>query len=107
MTNRVAWFFLSLAILTEVAGITCMKLSDGFTRIQPSLLIFAFYAISLSCLTLSLKRLELGFAYAMWSALGTLLIFLVGAFFFHEPLTIIKTVSLGCIIIGVLGLKQA
>lgn len=107
MTNTLAWIYLTLAIVTEVAGITSMKLSAGFTQLTPSLLIFIFYGLSLAFLTLSLKRLEIGFAYAIWSALGTLLIFLVGICFFHETITVLKTVSLGCIIIGVIGLKQA
>jgi len=96
-----------LAIITEVAATTSMKLSDGFTKIQPSLCIFLFYVLSLAFLTLSLKRLEIGFAYAAWSALGTLLIFFIGICFFQEPITPIKMFSLLCIIAGVLGLKQA
>lgn len=96
-----------LAIFTEVAGTTAMKLSEGFTRIYPSIAIFAFYAISLMFFTLSIKRLEMGFAYAIWSGIGTLLIFMIGVWFFYEPLTIIKTISLVCIIAGVLGLKKA
>jgi len=107
MTNTFAWFYLLLAIFTEVAATTSMKLSEGFTQIQPSVLIFLFYTLSLCFLTLSLKRLEIGFAYAIWSALGTLLIFFIGVCFFQEPITILKTISLICIIIGVLGLKQA
>lgn len=107
MTNAFAWVYLTLAIFTEVAATTSMKLSQGFTQITPSILIFVFYAISLAFLSFSLKRLEIGFAYAIWSALGTLLIFFIGIGFFHEPITIIKTLSLGCIIIGVIGLKQA
>lgn len=107
MTNKLAWFFLTLAIFTEVAGITSMKLSAGFTRIEPSILIFIFYGLSLGFLALSLKRLEIGFAYAIWAALGTLLIFFIGIFFFQEPLTALKAFSIACIIIGVVGLKEA
>jgi small multidrug resistance pump len=102
-----AWIFLTLAIFTEVAGTTSMKLSAGFTQLQPSVLIFLFYALSLAFLTLSLKRLEIGFAYAIWSGLGTLLIFFIGIYFFQESFTLMKTLSLACIIAGVIGLKQA
>ena len=107
LTNLLAWFYLTLAIFTEVAATTSMKLSNGFTHLQPSLMIFPFYAISLAFLTLSLKKLEIGFAYAIWSALGTLLIFFIGVGFFHEPITALKTISILFIIIGVIGLKQA
>lgn len=107
MTNTLAWAYLCLAILMEVGGITAMKLSDGFTHWQPSLLIFLFYTASLGFLTLSLNRLEIGFAYAIWSALGTLMIFFIGVYFFQEGFTMLKTISLISIIIGVIGLKQA
>lgn len=106
MTNAIAWFYLFVAILMEVAGITAMKLSDGFEKLQPSLFIFIFYSFSLYFLALCLKRLEIGFAYAVWSALGTLLIFVISIYFFNEPVTLLKTISLLFIIIGVMGLRQ-
>ncbi len=90
----------------EVAGTTFMKLSDGFTHLQPSIFIFIFYALSFTFLMLSLKKLEIGFAYAIWSGVGTLLIFMIGIGIFHEPITLLKTAALICIIIGVIGLKQ-
>lgn len=107
MTNTRAWIYLTLAILAEVAATTAMKLANGFTELKPSILIFVFYALSLGFLILSLKRLEIGFAYAIWSGLGTLLIFIIGICTFNEPVTLLKTMSLLCIIIGVIGLKQA
>lgn len=105
MTESLAWLYLMLAIFTEVAGTTSMKLSEGFTEVGPSVLIFIFYGLSLTFLAKSLKRLEVGFAYAIWSAIGTLLIFFIGVHFFEEPLTIVKFLSLGFIIVGVIGLK--
>ena len=82
-----------------------MKLSSGFTHVGPSILIFVFYFLSFCFLTLSLKRLEVSFAYAVWSGLGTLLIAIIGVTFFHEPITSIKVISLGLIISGVIGLR--
>lgn len=105
-SNSRPWFYLTLAIITEVAGTTSMKLSEGFTQPGPSVFIFIFYGLSLLALTLSLKGLELGFAYAVWSGLGTLLIFFVGVWFFQEPITTLKTISLLAIVAGVMGLKQ-
>jgi small multidrug resistance pump len=105
-TKTIAWLYLTFAIFTEVAGTTFMKLSNGFTRLKPSVLIFVFYGLSLAFLTLSLKRLEISFAYAIWSAVGTLLIFVIGVYFFQETITLLKTASLILIIIGVMGLKQ-
>lgn len=97
--------FLLFAILLEVAGITSMKLSDGFNNLEPSVLIFVFYALSFIFLALTLKRLEVGLAYAIWSGLGTLLIAIIGAMFFHEPINTVKALSLGFIIVGVFGLR--
>jgi small multidrug resistance pump len=98
-------FYLMFAILLEVAGTTSMKLSNGFTQLGPSILIFIFYFFSFGFLTLSLKRLEVSTAYAIWSGLGTLLIALIGMYFFKEPMTMIKAVSLMLIILGVVGLR--
>lgn len=97
--------YLILAIILEVAGTTSMKLSVGFTKLGPSIAIFVFYALSFTFLTLTLKRLEISVAYAVWSGLGTSLIMLIGAFFFHEPMTIVKITSLFLIIVGVVGLR--
>lgn len=95
-----------LAILAEVAGTTSMKMSQGFSYLLPSAFIFIFYFFSMSFFALSIRRLEMGFAYATWAGLGTLLIYLVGVLFFYEPVTLAKTLSVGCIIIGVMGIKQ-
>jgi small multidrug resistance pump len=107
MPQLLSWFYLVLAILTEVAGTTAMKLSMGFTQLKPSIAIFFFYALSFIFLTLSFKRLEMSFAYAVWSGLGTLLVFFIGVHFFHDTFTFIRVMSLMCIILGVIGLKQA
>ncbi len=98
------WLYLILAILSEVAGTTNMKLSQGFTKTLPSILIFVFYGISFTFLTLALKKIDVSIAYAIWSGLGTALIVMVGILFFKEPVTIIKLVSIGLIVVGVVGL---
>ncbi len=97
--------YLLLAILFEVAGTTSMKLSDGFNKVGPSIFIFIFYILSFTFLTLTLKRLEVSVAYAVWSGLGTLLIAIIGVFFFHEPMTLVKAASLFLIVIGIFGLR--
>jgi small multidrug resistance pump len=98
------WLYLVLAIVLEVSGTTSMKLSQGFTRPLPSLLMFLFYALSLSALTLALKAIDVSVAYAVWSGLGTALIASVGVLWMKEPLNTLKVVSLMLIIIGVIGL---
>jgi len=100
-----AWLQLVLAILLEVAGTTSMKLSDGFERPLPSVLMFIFYLLSFVFFTYALKRIEVSIAYAIWSGTGTLLITLLGAYLFKEPLGYLKLGSILLIIIGVVGLR--
>lgn len=102
-----AWFFLGGAILFEVAGTTCMKLSRGFTELTPSIMMFVLYACSFGLNTIATKTIELSVAYAIWSGVGTALTAAIGMFYFKEPATTIKLVSLGLIVIGVMGLHSA
>ncbi|MCC4770001.1 QacE family quaternary ammonium compound efflux SMR transporter [Methanosarcina sp. DH2] len=98
------YFLLLLAIAFEVCGTTCMKLSDGFSKLAPSVLIFVFYAISFFFFTLALKGIDVSIAYAIWAGLGIALITSVGIFWFKEPATALKIISLVVVITGVIGL---
>lgn len=100
-----AWIYLALAISLEVAGTTCMKLSEGFTRLIPSILIFVFYAGAFACLTLALKRLDVGLAYAVWAGIGTVAIAIIGVLFFQEPVTAVRVLCIALIVAGVVGLS--
>jgi small multidrug resistance pump len=100
-----SWLYLVLAIVLEVSGTTSMKLSQGFTKILPSVLMFVFYGLSLCALTLALKKIDVSLAYAVWSGLGTALIASIGVLWLKEPLNTLKVVSLMLIIIGVIGLN--
>lgn len=99
------WLILCVAIVLEVCGTTCMKLSEGFTRLWPSILMGVFYVGSLGALTFALKKIDVSVAYAVWAGLGTALIAMLGIFYFHEPATTGKLVSLLLIIAGVVGLN--
>lgn len=98
---------LSLAIVFEVAGTTCMRLADGFTRLTPSVLIFVFYALSFALNTLVIRTLGLSVVYAVWSGVGTVLTALIGYLYFKEPATALKMASAGLIVLGVMGLHSA
>ena len=102
-----AWIFLILAILFEVAGTTSMKLSEGFSRLIPSILLFVLYAASFVAVTFALEKIDISVAYAVWSGVGTALITIVGILFFRETVTVLKIVSIILIIIGVVGLNLA
>jgi small multidrug resistance pump len=99
------WFFLAAAIALEVAGTTSMKLSDGFTKLVPSVLLFVFYAASFVALTFALKKIDVSIAYAVWSGFGTALIATIGILFFRESVSWLKLACILLIILGVVGLN--
>jgi len=82
-----------------------MKLSEGFTRWLPSVLIFVFYACSFTLMTFAVKKLDLSIAYAIWSGVGTFLIAVIGLFWFKETVTLLKIASMALVIAGVIGLN--
>lgn len=95
------WVLLVVAILLEVAGTTNMKLSEGFSKPVPSVLVLFFYALSIIALTFAVNRLDVSVAYAVWSGMGTALVAMIGLWFFQESITVIKLVALGFIVVGV------
>jgi small multidrug resistance pump len=98
------WVLLVVAIVLEVAGTTNMKLSEGFSRLVPSVLVLLFYALSIIALTFAVNRLDVSVAYAVWSGMGTALVAAIGLWFFQESVTTVKVVALGLIIAGVVML---
>jgi small multidrug resistance pump len=102
-----AWGLLSIAIAFEVAGTTCMKLSHGFTHLLPSVVMFACYGLAFTCNTFATKTLDLSITYAVWSGVGTVATAIIGIYFFKEPGTALKLVSITLIVIGILGLHSA
>ena len=101
------WVLLIAAIVLEVAGTTNMKLSDGFSRTLPSVLIFVFYGLSFTAFTFALKKLDLSLSYAIWAGAGTALIAAIGVIWFKEPITALKVGSVVLIIIGIVGLNMS
>ncbi len=99
-----AWAVLAAAIVLEVAGTTCMRLAEGFTRFTPSVLIFVFYAGSFALNTMVVRTLGLSVVYAVWSGIGTVLTAAIGMWWFKEPATAARMVCIGLIVVGVMGL---
>ena len=97
-----AYFFLVLAIVFEVIATTLMKTTDGFTRLMPSIGTALGYVVSFYCLAQSLKTLPTGVAYAIWSAVGVVLISLAGWIFFKQKLDAAAIAGMGLIVCGVL-----
>jgi small multidrug resistance pump len=99
------WFCLAGAIVLEIAGTVSMKMSQGFTRTVPSVLLFAFYAASFALMTVAVKKIDVSVSYAIWSGVGTATIALIGVFWFRETLTPVQIGSIVLIVAGVIGLQ--
>jgi len=100
-----SWTYLGLAIILEVIGTVSMKLSQGFTRLIPTIGMFVMYGFSLAAMNMALKQIDMSIVYAVWSGLGTAMITAIGIFWFREPVTALKLVSIMLIILGCVGLN--
>jgi small multidrug resistance pump len=101
----ISWVLLAFAVAAEVAGTVAMKLSLGFTRFWPSVAVFALFGVSLALATLAQRALPITLTYAIWSALGTAAIAVIGILWFREPVSALKLIALVLIVAGVVGLN--
>jgi small multidrug resistance pump len=99
--------YLALAIASEVIATLALKASDGFSRPLPAAIVVVGYGLSFWLLALVLKHLSVGTTYAVWSAVGTAAIALVGILAYGEPAGALKLASLALIVLGVVGLNAA
>lgn len=99
------WIFLCVAIVSEVVATSALKASDGFSRLWPSLIVIAGYAIAFYFLSLTLKTIPVGVVYAIWSGAGIALITLVAWIVFGQSLDIPAIVGLLLIVAGVVVLN--
>lgn len=101
------WFHLIIAGLLEVAWAIGLKQTAGWTRLGPSLITAALMIASFFFLSLALRTLPLGTAYAIWTGIGAVGTALIGIFIFHEPRTTARLICILLIVSGVIGLKLA
>lgn len=100
-----AWIAVITAGLLEVAFATMLKLSNGFTKIWPSIGFIVFAAGSFSLLNLSLKVLPIGTAYAVWTGIGAAGTAILGMIIFKDPVSIARITAIAFIIVGVILLN--
>ena len=100
-----AWLLLGLAIVAEVIGTSALKASEGFTRWWPSLLVVLGYAVAFYCLSLVLKSIPVGVAYAIWSGLGIVLITLAAFVLYGQRIDLAGLAGMGLIVAGVVVLN--
>lgn len=96
------WLLLGGAILAEVVATSSLKASDGFSKLLPSIVVVIGYAVAFYLLSLTLKTLPVGIAYAAWSGLGIVLIALIGWLVFGQKLDMPAIAGMALIIAGVL-----
>lgn len=100
-----AWAYLGLAIVAEVIATSALKASNGFSQLMPSIVVIAGYGTAFYCLSLALRSVPLGMAYAIWSGVGTALIALIGVVLYKQKLDLAGIAGIGLIVAGVLVLN--
>ena len=99
------WIILLLAGLFEISWAIAMKYSNGFTVLLPTMITAVGYIASAVFLSMALKQLPLGTAYAMWTGMGIVGTTVLGVFLFQEKLTVSQIICVVMILVGIIGLK--
>ncbi|ABE49902.1 MULTISPECIES: quaternary ammonium compound efflux SMR transporter SugE [Methylobacillus] len=102
-----AWLTLFVAGLFEIVWAVGLKYSHGFTRFWPSLGTIVAMALSVVLLSLAMRSLPMGTAYAIWVGIGAVGTVIMGIFLFNEPTSLVRLFSVALIIVGIIGLKLA
>lgn len=95
------YLYLAIAIVAEVVATSALKSAAGFTRLGPSLIVAAGYGIAFYCLSLVMKTVPIGVAYAIWSGAGIVLIALIGWLVLKQSLDLPAVLGMGLIVAGV------
>ena len=96
---------LLIAITSEIIGTHALRLSSGFTKLWPSLLVVVCYGLSFYLFSQALKQIPIGVAYAIWAGLGTAGVVIVGVLVWHEPLSWWQILGIVLIVVGVVVLN--
>ncbi|MFC9895949.1 DMT family transporter [Nocardia sp. NPDC127579] len=97
---------LALAIVSEITATISLKISEGFTKLVPSIVVVIGYCAAFFFLSQALKRgMSIGVAYGIWSAIGVAAVATIGALFLDERLTLVQIGGIGLVILGVLALE--
>ena len=100
-----AWFYLVVAGLFECGWAIGLKYTDGFTKLTPSLLTVSAMGISFWLLSVAMKTIPVGTAYAVWTGIGAVGVAIMGMFLFGESKEIMRVICLLLIVTGIVGLK--
>ncbi|OTG79805.1 quaternary ammonium compound efflux SMR transporter SugE [Acinetobacter sp. ANC 4648] len=100
-----AWFVLILAGLFEVVWAYSMKMSEGFSKLTPSIITLVFMVLSFGLLAYAMRSLPLGTAYTIWTGIGAVGSFLIGIFILGEPATAMRMLAAVLIVAGLVLMK--
>jgi small multidrug resistance pump len=100
--TTLTYLYLTLAIVSEVTATSTLKATEQFTKLMPSLIVIIGYVISFFFLSLTLKNMPTGIAYAIWSGFGIVLVSIAGWFFYGQKLDLPAALGISLIIIGAL-----
>jgi small multidrug resistance pump len=96
------YVYLFAAIVSEVIATSALKAAEGFSRFWPSVIVVVGYGLAFYCLSLTMRTIPIGIAYAIWSGVGIVLIALVGLLFYRQPLDAPALIGMALILAGVL-----
>ena len=99
------WFYLGIAILSEVMATASLKSTEGFTKIGPSLMVLIGYSAAFYFLSLTLEDIPIGVAYAVWSGVGVATITIVSVVFMEQKIDLAGVLGIGLIVVGVTVLR--
>jgi len=99
------WGYLAFAVVFEVAGASCLKLSNGLTKLWPTFWMFFFYVLTFIGLAVAIKQIKVSVAYAVWAGIGIVLITFVDLFLFKTQLSALKLFAIALVVIGAVMLK--
>jgi small multidrug resistance pump len=102
-----SYLYLAIAILAEVIGTSALKAADGFTKPLPSAIVVFGYGVAFYFLSLALRTIPVGIAYAIWSGAGVALITLIGWSVFKQKLDAAALVGIGLIVLGVVVIQMS
>lgn len=100
-----SWLLLIIAGLLEVVWAIGLKYTEGFTRLWPSMWTLAAMLLSITLLGLAMRDLPVGTAYAVWTGIGAVGTVIVGIYLLGDPATAGRLISIGLILLGIIGLK--
>ncbi len=101
----VAWLILIASILFEVFGMLFLKYSNGFSNLIPTVGGVSCFITSIWLMSISLKQIEMGIAYAVWAAVSTAIVAILGVAFYQESISAFKITGVTLIAIGVVLLN--